>query len=346
MAIDQIPGALEPILRTQIPGASNATIANWSASSQGFSTETFLFDLVGIEPSNESDDPTLGLVFRRPPDFDVLPDFDLRRQFLVMHRLADSAVPVPSMRYLDADGAALGTPYFIMDRINDVINVSDFPPYHQHGVYAETDDAGRTALWNGCVDLIAAVHQVDLRQNRFRFCDLRHYGSSPPQRLANFLRYAVFWAYGDEPVHPTLARALDWLDDNLYTPDRVTLVWGDSRMSNVLYGNDYRPRAALDWELAYIGDPGADIAWMFMSDWVSSPRSDNAPTPGTPSREETFDRYEQLTGHRPANMRFNDVSAALLLAVPLIRLNLKLQLQGVDLADICARRIDVVLGGD
>jgi hypothetical protein len=36
----------------------------------------------------------------------------------------------------------------------------------------------------------------------------------------------------------------------------------------------------------------------------------------------------------------------MLLAVPLIRLNEKLQLDGVDLADMCAQRIDYILNGD
>jgi aminoglycoside phosphotransferase (APT) family kinase protein len=69
-------------------------------------------------------------------------------------------------------------------------------------------------------------------------------------------------------MHPTFARALDWLDAHLYTPERVTLCWGDSRMSNVLYRRDYTPVAALDWEVAYLGDPAGDVAWMLMTDWT------------------------------------------------------------------------------
>jgi hypothetical protein len=44
-------------------------------------------------------------------------------------------------------------------------------------------------------------------------------------------------------------------------------------------------------------------------------------------------------------MRFNDVTAALLLAVPLMRLSERLNLQDVDLAEICAQRVDLVLTG-
>ncbi len=73
---------------------------------------------------------------------------------------------------------------------------------------------------------------------------------------------------------------------------------------------------------------------------------DHAPAPGTPSREETIDRYQRLTGHRLTNLRFSDVTSALLLAVALVRLNTKLAMDSVDLAEICAQRVEFVLGGD
>jgi hypothetical protein len=64
--------------------------------------------------------------------------------------------------------------------------------------------------------------------------------------------------------------------------------------------------------------------------------------PATPSR----DSIDRLTGHRLANRRFSDVTAALLLAITLVRLNTKLAMEDVDLADICAQRVEFVLDGD
>ncbi|EUA84981.1 phosphotransferase enzyme family protein [Mycobacterium xenopi 4042] len=126
-------------------------------------------------------------------------------------------VPVPTVRWIDADGTALGTPYFVMDRIDDVVTVSDVPPYQQAGIFADTDDEGRAALWNGCLDIIAKVHAIDPDRYRLGFLALSQFGSTPPQRLANFLRYALNWASGDAPLHPVFTRALDWLDAHLYT---------------------------------------------------------------------------------------------------------------------------------
>jgi aminoglycoside phosphotransferase (APT) family kinase protein len=332
MPAEELPAALEVIARQRIPGASQARVANWKASPGGFSTETFLFDLEGLD-----DGGTQGLVFRRPPEFQILPDYDLRRQYLVMDRLASSPVPVPKMRWVDADGDALGTQYLVMDRIDNVVGVSDVPPYHENGTFAETDDAGRAKLWNGCVDMIAAVHRLEPADYGLGFLQLS-------DGLVAFLRYALDWAYGGKPIHPTFTRALDWLDAHAYTPERVGVCWGDSRMSNVLYRPDLSPVAALDWELAYLGDPAADISWLLMTDWISSTLPDHASAPGTPSREETIDRYEHAVGRPIGNIEFGDVTAPLLLAVPLVRLNRHFDLADVDLADVCAGRIDFVLG--
>ncbi|OMC37341.1 acyl-CoA dehydrogenase [Mycobacterium sp. GA-1841] len=333
-AADELAAAFETVARQRIPGASNAKVVNWAPSPGGFSTETFLFDLDGLD-----DGTSVGLVFRRPPEFQILPDYDLRRQYLVMNRLAAAPVPVPTMRWIDADGEALGTPYLVMDRIDDVVGVSDVPPYHQAGIFAETDDAGRATLWNGCVDMIAAVHRLDPQRYRLGFL-----GDATPAALTEFLRYAIGWAYGDKPIHPVFTKALAWLEAHDYTPERIGLCWGDARMSNVLYRRDLTPAAALDWEIAYLGDPAADLAWLLMTDWISSPLPDNAPAPGTPSRAETIDRYEHAVGHRIGNIAFGDVTAPLLLAVAMVRLNRRFDIPGVDLADVCARRIDAVLG--
>lgn len=334
LAADDLPAALEGVVGKHIPGATQARVGNWRPSPGGFSTETFLFDLTGLD-----DGSTRGLVFRRPPEFQILPDYDLRRQYLVMERLAAAEVPVPTVRWIDTTTDVVGTPYLVMDRIDDVVGVSDVPPYHVAGIFAETDDAGRATLWNGCVDMIAAVHRIDPQA-----CRLGFLGDSSPAALVSFLRYALDWAYGGKPIQETFVRALDRLDAHHYEPDRIGLCWGDARMSNVLYHPDLTPAAALDWEIAYLGDPAADLSWLLMTDWISSPLPDNASAPGTPSRDETIDRYEHAVGHRVGNIEFGDLTAPLLLAVAMVRLNRRFDLPGLDLADVCARRIEFVLG--
>ncbi|HET9566378.1 MAG TPA: phosphotransferase, partial [Mycobacterium sp.] len=64
-----------------------------------------------------------------------------------------------------------------------------------------------------------------------------------------------------------LAAATEWLRDNIYEPEHLCLCWGDSRLSNILYGPKFEVAAVVDWEIAYIGDHEADLAWLLFTDW-------------------------------------------------------------------------------
>ena len=106
--MNEIAALLEPIVRRRIPGAADALIANWSTAERGLSTETFLFDLFIDGP--EGPTTLQRLVFRRPPAISLYSDYDLVRQVLVMSRLQDTAIKVPTVCWLDRDDKDLGTP--------------------------------------------------------------------------------------------------------------------------------------------------------------------------------------------------------------------------------------------
>ena len=335
---------LTPILRARLAEAASADVISCVRTETGYSTETFIVTVDGVaEPDTRS--RTRRYVLRRPPRLAILPDYDLEKQFRVMHRLTESDVPVPRVRFFEADPADLGTPYFVMDFVDSVYTVGDVPPYHQAGIFADTDDAGRARLWNGCVDMIARIHRADVGRDRLGFLRLNTDSSPGPEGLARYLRTSIEWAYAGEPIHPGLLGGLDWLDAHLYEPRRIGLCWGDARMSNLLFGRDFEPVAALDWEMAYLGDQAADIAWMLTTDWISSPHEGHAPSPGVPTPAETIARYEDVVGGRVEHMTFHFISSALLLGLPLIRLDRSMGLGGL-LPEVCANRIEAVLGGE
>ena len=66
--------------------------------------------------------------------------------------------------------------------------------------------------------------------------------------------------YRREP-EPVLADALGWLERNRPEQERTTLVHGDYRSGNVVFGES-DVNAVLDWEFSRIGDPAADLAWV------------------------------------------------------------------------------------
>jgi len=345
-AADEIAALLEPIARQRIAGAADARIANWCAAERGLSTETFLFDL----EQDADDGPTTvkQLVFRRPPDVSIFPDYDLTRQVMVMNRLRDTAIRVPIVCWLDRDSTDLGTPYFVMEQLSTIGTASDFPSYHSQGLYFDATAENRSTMWWGCVQAIADVHALDWRSLRLEKLLMPRRGELPLEQVVAYCDELLRWG-PPECSRREFVDAVEWLRDNIYQPEHLVLCWGDARLSNILYGPDYEVTAVLDWELAYIGDHEADLAWLLFVDWACTEYEGVPRLDGTPSREETVDRYEQLSGRTVRNLRYNEVLAAVELGVPVSRLENRLRNQGLltgdfDLAGFCVERIRQLLG--
>jgi aminoglycoside phosphotransferase (APT) family kinase protein len=345
-AADEIAALLEPIVRQHFPGIADARIANWRATDRGLSTETFLFDL-----QKEGDDgPTTveQLVFRRPPANSLYPDYDLTRQVMVMNRLRDTPITVPTVCWLERDDKDLGTPYYVMEQLPTIGTASDFPSYHSQGLYFDANPGQRETMWWGCVQAIADVHALDWRSLRLDKLLMPQRGARPLEQVVEYCDELLTWGFPDSKRHE-LVDAVKWLRDNIYEPEHLVLCWGDSRLSNILYGQEFEVTAVLDWELAYIGDHEADLAWLLFVDWACSEYEGVPRLDGTPSRDETIDRYEQLSGRAVRNLRYNEVLAAVALGIPVSRLETRLRSEGLltgdfDLAGFCVERIRRLLG--
>jgi aminoglycoside phosphotransferase (APT) family kinase protein len=341
----EIAALLEPIVRRRIAGAADARIANWTSADRGLSTETYLFDLLLDAP----DGPTTlqRLVFRRPPAVSLYSDYDLLRQVLVMNRLSDTAIKVPTVCWLDRDNTNLGTPYYVMEQLPTIGTASDFPSYHTQGLYFDATPDQRATMWWGCVQTIADVHALDWRRLNLDKLLTPHRGARPLEQVVSYCDELLMWA---APVGrgQEFADAVEWLRDNIYEPEHLVLCWGDSRLSNILYGPDFEVTGVLDWEIAYIGDHEADLAWLLFVDWACSEYEGVPRLDGTPSREETVDRYEQLSGRAVRNLRYNEVLAAVEIGLPVSRLETRLRNEGLltgdfDLTGFCVERIRQLL---
>jgi aminoglycoside phosphotransferase (APT) family kinase protein len=342
---NEIAALLEPIVRRRIPGAADARIANWSSAERGLSTETFLFDVLVDGPQGPT---TLQrLVFRRPPAVSLYADYDLLRQVLVMNRLQHTAIKVPTVCWLDRDDKDLGTPYYVMEQLPTIGTASDFPSYHSQGLYFDATPDQRATMWWGCVQAIADVHALDWRGLRLDKLLTPHLGARPLEQVVAYCDELMTWGSPDSR-RQEFVDAVQWLRDNIYQPEHLVLCWGDSRLSNILYGQQFEVTAVLDWELAYIGDHEADLAWLLFVDWACSEYEGVPRLDGTPSREETVDRYEQLSGHAVRNLRYNEVLAAVEIGLPVSRLETRLRKEGrltddFDLTGFCAERIRQLL---
>ncbi|MFE3002169.1 phosphotransferase family protein [Nocardia sp. NPDC059246] len=332
---EQLATALEPAVREHLSPAGNARVLELARTERGFATETYLFEV-------EDDSGRTPLVLRRPPDLSLFPDYDLLRQVLVMRRLADTGLPVPAVAWLERGDNPLGSPYFVMNRLEGRAP-SDYPSYHAAGNYFEATPEQRARMWWGCVDTIAEVNQLDWRALRLDFLAFPEHGAGVVEQGVNYLDAALQWACEGTPPE-TYRRAVAYLRDNLREPEQPCLCWGDARMSNILYDHDFRVRGVLDWEIAHLGVPESDLAWLLFLDWACSEYEGRRPLPGTPTRAETIAYYEKRTGHEVRNLEYHEVFSAALLSIPLLRMTHRVQLPPeMNITGFCTARIEQLL---
>jgi aminoglycoside phosphotransferase (APT) family kinase protein len=266
---------------------------------------------------------------------------------MVMNRLRDTPIAVPTVCWLDRDDDDLGTPYYVMEQLPTIGTARDFPSYHSQGLYFDATPEQRATMWWGCVQTIADVHALDWRSLRLDKLLMPQRGAHPLEQVVEYCDELLTWGSATSR-RQELVDAVEWLRDNIYEPEHIVLCWGDSRLSNILYGPQFEVTAVLDWEFAYIGDHEADLAWLLFVDWACSEYEGVPRLDGTPSREETVQRYEQMSRHKVRNLRYNEVLVAVQLAIPITRLETRLRNEGLltgdfDLAGFCVERIRQLL---
>jgi len=112
---------------------------------------------------------------------------------------------------------------------------------------------------------------------------------------------------------PLLWDVADWLAANV--PDKYdhTLVHGDYKPDNVMFGPETPPEltAVFDWELCTRGDPAMDLGWLLVywpdegdPEYGSSALPQFLTRDGYPTRRELVERYETATEREFEQQRF------------------------------------------
>ena len=135
------------------------------------------------------------------------------------------------------------------------------------------------------VTKLAALHRIDVRT-----LDLPYFPE--PTSVQQLVQHeldeweACLEHRGGDP-DPALRFSLDWLRDNVPAYDGpIVLVQGDTGPGNFMYA-DGKVVAVVDWELAHLGDPMDDIAWLSL-------RAVQEPFTHFPDR---LTEYVELSGH-------------------------------------------------
>ena len=305
----EVKTSLETWIAKQMPQAANVSITEPEKPGMGLSSETILFDIKWEESGEQKSRP---VVMRAAPQGEgVFPEYELGHQFRIMKILKENTdIPVANMLWLEEDTSVIGAPFFLMDRLEGEVP-QDYPSYHGSGMYFEASLEQRTKMWMGTLEALASIHRLDWKGMDFSFLGEPKSNADAVDRQIAYWDNYLNWVKDDpSESHPTMEAALDWLKNNRYEPERLTLCWGDARIGNTLYRKtDKDALAIMDWEMAFIGDPIADLAWFFTLDKQHSKGYGLPRLEGTPEDEEIVKRYEELTGWKVKNLFYNEVLA-------------------------------------
>ncbi len=244
-------------------------------------------------------------VLRRPPEGPLLPTaHDVVREYRVLTLLnRDGRARVPRVVAVCEDPDVIGAPFYLMERLHGEVVRETLPSW----LGAEAD---RRALGLDLADALAEIHTVDWRlfvaeglgrESGYLERQLRRWVG---QREG--IQQAVAAAGGEARELPDYEVVRDWLQDNVPTEVPPSVVHGDFKLDNVIVsgGDGSRPAVAsvLDWEMATVGDPRADLGYL-LSFWPEPGESVPLVTlpsvePGFPTRAEMVARWERGTGRK------------------------------------------------
>jgi aminoglycoside phosphotransferase (APT) family kinase protein len=256
----------------------------------------------------------------------VFPTYDMERQFQVMRLVGEhSSVPVPPVWWLELDARALGTPFFVMGRVDGQVPPDVMPYNFGDSWLYDASGADRSRLQDSIVDVLAQLHGIAQPEETFAFLRYEQPGSTALRRhIADRSAWYEFAAAG---LHsPLIERGLAWLDDHLPAEEGPTaLSWGDARVGNVMF-RDFVPVAVLDWEMAGLGPRELDVSWLVYSHRAFEDLAAEFGLPGMPQflrRDDVAAAYESLTGHELRHFDFYLTYAAVQWAIVFLRTGLR-----------------------
>jgi aminoglycoside phosphotransferase (APT) family kinase protein len=221
----------------------------------GASQETWSFDAVRPDGSRR---PLIARRRVRPP---VVPPVD---EAALLRAAAAAGVPVPAV--------VLDEPYLVVERVEGEGNPRRL-------LRDDRWKAVRPRLAEQCGEALARIHQIPLTAVE---------GLPEPDPVGAWRD--TLDASGHP--HPAFELALRWLEEHRPPPAGRVVVHGDFRNGNLIVRPD-GVAAVIDWELAHIGDPLSDLAWLCQKAWRYG---SDEPVGGFGALEDLLAAYEKAGG--------------------------------------------------
>jgi aminoglycoside phosphotransferase (APT) family kinase protein len=246
------------------------------------------------------------VVVRRPPPPPLPPSaHDMVREANIQICLARGGVRVPRILAVCEDDAVIGAPFYVMEEIVGAVVSDALPPA------LDTPEERRRLAFE-LVDGLVDLHAVD-----YKSCGLERLGKPTGYLERQLRRWSGLWEVNATRELADCLEVGEMLRATMPESPPSTVVHGDYRLGNVMVGLDAPARlvAILDWEMATIGDPLADLGYLVGS-WTEPGAAEHplllAPVtdrPGFPARDELVARYAEGSGRDVSRLRWYEAFA-------------------------------------
>jgi len=236
----------------------------------------------------------LRVVLRRPPRGPLPASaHDVLREARLLTALRPVGVRVPEVLAVCDDPEVIGAPFYVMGYLDGLVLSTRLAAVFDERRHRERIGAE-------LVDALVELHAVDI--DAAGLDGLGRRGGYLERQVRRFS--GLLEVNATRPL-PALERVAGWLEHNRPEQAETTIVHGDFRLGNAMFAPEAPPRIVgiLDWELATLGDPLADVGyltamWAVPEDPPNPMLDLSAVTrlPGFLDREALARRYERATG--------------------------------------------------
>ena len=280
--------------------SSTHSVASYEAPAAGFSSKTMLVD---VERTSAGSTRIERTVLKLPPTGPAIFDrYDFGLQATVQEAVSAAGIPAPTPATAENDERWLGAKFLAMPLIEGKIP-GPSPAFDRLFTEAHPDD--NAAFHAAFFDTMADINLIDWRAAGLDGVVPRRNNTA---ELAYWRSYLAW--YGDgEALVPKLVEALDHCERHRPSEEpAAALLWGDARLENMILDDDRSLLAVLDWEMATIGAPEHDLAWILTLDAAMETMTGRT-VPGFLDRDGCIARYEARLGRKVQDFRWYEILA-------------------------------------
>ena len=280
----------------EIAGIDVEPVTNWLAEHVGTEGSLTFHRLPGGHSNltyRVTDANGRTVVLRRPPMGQLLPTaHDMGREYRIIAALGPTAVPVPpALGYCESPDVT-GAHFYVMGWVDGHV-------LHSASIAVDAfDEAARRRCGESFIEVLGELHAIEPES-----VGLGDLGRTSGYLQRQLKRWGSQYEASKTQERPAMDEVTRWLSEHAPADPPARVVHGDYRLGNCLAADDGPIAAVLDWEIATLGDPLADLGYV-LATWPepgeTGPGAGGgiAPStaPGFPDRAELTKRYAERTG--------------------------------------------------